>query len=47
MVMKIIYVFQLNGRAVMNVQKKQRLVKSLKQGITPEGQKTFQAISKT
>jgi len=38
---------QLNNRAMNNLEKKKRLVKAFKKGITPEGQRVFHAISKT
>jgi len=38
---------QLNNRAMNNLDKKKRLVKAFKKGITPEGQRVFHAISKT
>ena len=42
-----IFLFQLNNRAMNNLDKKKRLVKAFKKGITPEGQRVFHAISKT
>jgi len=38
---------QLNNRLMNNLDKKRRLVKAFKKGISPEGQRIFHAISKT
>jgi len=38
---------QLNNRLMNNLDKKKRLVKAFKKGISPEGQRIFHAISKT
>jgi hypothetical protein len=41
------YYFQLQNRLREQVDRKKRLVMAFKAGISPEGQKLFQAIGKT
>jgi hypothetical protein len=42
-----VFPFQLSTRASNNVEKKKRLVKAFKKGVSADGQRLFQVISKT